>query len=474
MTDLAKPTGRAPFRGPLADGPTPELLVVDAPRLDHVGRAELTRVVVAGWTLAAAVLGAMARWLRHRLFSRAGSARRVPVTDALSTALIDGFIHLGPTYVKLGQLIASSPGLFPPWLAAASRRCLDQVPPFPTELVRATIAEDLGRPVDDVFASFDDVPLSAASIGQVHACVTDDGREAVVKVQRPDIRRSMTTDLRVMYTVARLAQRTPWGRSANATGMIEDLHALTFRELNPVVEAWNQTRFRDAIWAFGDNEFVTAPEVYWDHCGLRTICMERVHGIPMDDFDTIRERGIDGEMILRRGAKVWTEAVLCHGPFHGDMHAGNIWVLDDGRGCFLDFGIMGELSDVWRGVVRDLYYTCVFDRDFTRVARAYRRVGVFPPDMGTDEEIGERLGLVLGSLLDGGLGSISLGEMITSSVELMKDYGGTPPQELMLVGKQLLYIERYTRVLAPDYAVIQDPYLISNVFPDAAGGSSGS
>ena len=154
-------------------------------------------------------------------------------------------------------------------------------------------------------------------------------------------------------------------------------------------------------------------------------------------------------MILRRGAKVWTEAVLCHGPFHGDMHAGNIWVLDDGRGCFLDFGIMGELTDDWRGVVRDLYYTCVFDRDFTRVARAYRRVGVFPPDMGTDEEIGERLGMVLGSLLDGGLGSISLGEMITSSVELMKDYGGTPPQELMLVGKQLLYIERYTRVLGP-------------------------
>src|SRR6478735_4282844 len=228
-------------------------------------------------------------------------------------------------------------------------------------------------------------------------------------------------------------------------------------------------RFRANIGAFGDNDGITAPEVYWSHCGLRTICMERVHGIPMDHFEEIASRGIDGEAILRRGAKVWTESVLCHGPFHGDMHAGNIWVLDDGRGCYLDFGIMGELAPEWQGVVRDLYYSCAFDRDFTRIARAYRRVGVFPPDMGTDEEIGARIGLVLGTVLDGGFGDMALGDMITSSVELMNDYGGTPPRELMLVGKQLLYIERYTKVLAPDYAVIQDPWLVKNVFPETAG-----
>src|SRR3546814_4416320 len=113
--------------------------------------------------------------------------------------------------------------------------------------------------------------------------------------------------------------------------MIRDLHAVTFQEMNPAVEAWRQSRFRENIHAFGDNKMITAPEVYWEYCGPRMICMERVSGIPMDRFDLIAERGIDGKDVLRRGAKVWAEAVIVHGPFHGDTHAGNIWVIDDGR-----------------------------------------------------------------------------------------------------------------------------------------------
>ena len=449
----------SPRPGPLSDGPTPDLLVTEVPDLSGFGLSELRRIVV----VAAVITWSVLRALPGRLTGRYPS-----LAAAAANGVIDGFIQLGATFVKLGQVMASSPGLFPAWLTGPARRCLDEVPPFPAELVRRTVEEDLGAPVRELFESFDDVPLSAASIGQVHACRLFDGRDAVVKVQRPNLRASMTRDLRVLHGVASLAQRTAWGRSSNAIGMVTDLNELTAKELNPVVEAWSQQRFRDQLGAFGDNKWVTAPEIYWDFCGLRTICMERVHGVPMDDFEAIAERGIDGELVLRRGAKAWAEAVLVHGPFHGDMHAGNIWVLDDGRGCFLDFGIMGELQDEWRDVARDLYFTCVFDRDFTRVARAYRSVGVFPEGMGTDEEIGERIGMILEPMLDAGMGSVSLGDLITSSVSLMKDFGGTPPQELMLVGKQLLYIERYTKELAPDYAVITDPFLVSNVFPDAA------
>ncbi len=449
----------SPRPGPLSDGPTPDLLVTEVPDLSGFGLSELRRIVV----VAAVITWSVLRALPGRLTGRYPS-----LAAAAANGVIDGFIQLGATFVKLGQVMASSPGLFPEWLTGPARRCLDEVPPFPAELVRRTVEEDLGAPVRELFESFDDVPLSAASIGQVHACRLFDGRDAVVKVQRPNLRASMTRDLRVLHGVASLAQRTAWGRSSNSIGMVTDLNELTAKELNPVVEAWSQQRFRDQLGAFGDNKWVTAPEIYWDFCGQRTICMERVHGVPMDDFAAIAERGIDGELVLRRGAKAWAEAVLVHGPFHGDMHAGNIWVLDDGRGCFLDFGIMGELQDEWRDVARDLYFTCVFDRDFTRVARAYRSVGVFPEGMGTDEEIGERIGMILEPMLDAGMGSVSLGDLITSSVGLMKDFGGTPPQELMLVGKQLLYIERYTKELAPDYAVITDPFLVSNVFPDAA------
>ncbi|MCB1257431.1 MAG: AarF/ABC1/UbiB kinase family protein [Microthrixaceae bacterium] len=377
-------------------------------------------------------------------------------------------MYLGPTFVKLGQVVASSPGIFPNWLTQPARRCLDEAPPFDSELVRATVEQDLGVRIEDAFISFEDIPLSAASIGQVHGCVLNDGRDAVVKVQRPGLRDQMTMDLKVLYLVARVANKTKWGRSANPMGMVSDVSQLTARELNPVIEAWNQQRFRDHLWSYGDNTMITVPEVYWDYCGPSTICMERVSGIPMDHFEEIRARGLDGELVLRRGAKAWAEAVMVHGPFHGDMHAGNIWVLDDGRGCFLDFGIMGELTPEWRQVMRDIYYTCVFDRDFTRVATAYRSVGVFPPELGTDEEIGAAMAMIVEPMLVMGMASVNLGELITSSVTLMKDFGGTPPQELMLVGKQLLYIERYVRELAPDYAIITDPFIVKNIFPEAA------
>lgn len=444
--------------GAFVDGPPAELLVVTEPDLSGFGVQEVRRVArvaaVVAWCVARSVVAAL--------------RRRRPLGPAAADGVIDACIDLGPTFVKLGQVMASSSGIFPAWLVGPARRCLDEVPPFPAEVVRATVSDDLGAPIDELFAAFDDVPLSAASIGQVHACELHDGRQAVVKVQRPGLRHAMTRDLRVLHGVAVVAHRTPWGRSANALGMVADLNRLTAQELNPVLEAWYQQRFRDQLGAFGDNAHITAPEVYWDHCGRHTICMERVHGIPMDDFDGIAERGIDGQLVLRRGAKAWAEAVLVHGPFHGDLHAGNIWVLEDGRGCFLDFGIMGELDDEWRDLARDLYFTCVFDRDFTRVAAAYRRLGVFPADMGTDEEIGQCIGMILEPMLDAGMGSVSLGDLIASCVQLMKDFGGTPPQELMLVGKQLLYIERYTARLAPAYAVITDPFLVHNVFPEAA------
>lgn len=448
------------FRGPFTDGPPAAALHVDEPPLESFHLGDLWRsvvvVVVLSWSVVAALAG---RVLRRR---------RTTVVETACDGLIDGFIHLGPTFVKAGQIIASSGGMFPAVLADAARRCLDEVPPFPVDLVHETIASDLGAPVEVIFASFDDEPLSAASIGQVHACTLRDGRTAVVKVQRPDIRDEMATDLRNMYRIAALIEWSPWGRTSGARGIIRDLHGVTFRELNPALEAFQQDVFRTNITAFGDNSNITAPEVYWDHCGPRTICMERVWGIPMDHFDELVARGIDGQSVLRRGAKVWAEAAMVHGPFHGDMHAGNIWVLDDGRGCYLDFGIMGELSPEWRSVLKDLFYTCAFDLDFSRVARAYRAVGAIPADMGTDEELGAFLNMVLGPMLNDGFGSIDVAALVAQSLEMLKTYQASVPQELALIAKQLLYIDRFTKFLAPDYSITTDPFIVQNIFPTEA------
>jgi len=458
-TDFGSPGVVSHFRGPFADGPPESALHVETPPIDAFGLTELRRMVVIYLTLTLCLVKALAGKVVRR--------RRGSWAAVASEGAIDAFEALGPTFVKLGQLMASSPGIFPKVMSDAALRTLDEVPPFDGETASQMIRKDLGLAPSQVFRHFEESPLSAASIGQVHACVLPDGREAVIKLQRPDIRERMTTDLRIMYRLAAMLQkRTKLGRSANLVGVVTDLHANTFKELNPALEAWRQERFRSGIAAFGDNAHITAPEVYWDFCGPHMICMERMSGVPMDDFATIAERGVDGFLTLRRGVKVWIEAAVVHGCFHGDVHAGNLWVLDDGRASYLDFGIMGELPEEWRDLLKDLFFTSMIDGDFTRIARAFKRVGAFSDDAGTDDEVGARLAAAFGPMLDVGLSQVSLSDVFKGIVSMMEAMGAESPQELVLVTKQLIYFERYAKELAPDWALARDLFLVKNVFPD--------
>jgi predicted unusual protein kinase regulating ubiquinone biosynthesis (AarF/ABC1/UbiB family) len=247
--------------------------------------------------------------------------------------------------------------------------------------------------------------------------------------------------------------------------VVEDLHAVTNQELNAALEAHRQTAFGERISAFGDNAAITAPEVYWDYCAPHLICMERMWGVPMDRFDVLAEQGVDGELVLRRGIKVWVEAALLHGMFHGDVHAGNLWVLDDGRITFLDFGIMGELPAEWKQALGEILFTSMIDQDYTRVVRAYQRVGVLAADV--DPEVaGPQIALIMEPMLSQGIGNVSLGESLRANMDLAEQFGATVPRELVLISKQLLYFERYSRILAPDYVMARDLYLLKNIFPD--------
>jgi predicted unusual protein kinase regulating ubiquinone biosynthesis (AarF/ABC1/UbiB family) len=443
-------------------------------------------VAVLAWhlvrALTPAVLGAGPRHLRVAIRHRwarlrhqpppTSSAWWEPLVAAAADGLVDAFIALGPTFVKVGQLMASAPGVFPAPLATACERCLDAVPPFPVDEVRRTIAEDLGRPVSALFASFEDEPLASASIGQVHGCVLPDGRQAVVKVQRPGIAGRMLADLRIAAVLAAAAERTEAGRRLNLRGMVADLHHVTVAELDFALEARHQAIFRANIGAFGDNQWVTAPEVHPELCGPRVICMERLFGVPVDEFETLAARGVDGELLMRRGLKVGLEAVCVHGPFQADTHAGNIWVLDDGRVAFLDFGITGELPGPWRAMVRDLLRTFMIDGDWARVVRHYKDLGVLGEDLGSDEDLGAVLAAASEPVLDAGAEAVDLAELFGTQLDLARQLGARLPQELMLVAKQLFYFERYMKVLAPEYRLARDLFLVKNIWPEAAAAAA--
>jgi predicted unusual protein kinase regulating ubiquinone biosynthesis (AarF/ABC1/UbiB family) len=148
------------------------------------------------------------------------------------------------------------------------------------------------------------------------------------------------------------------------------------------------------------------------------------------------------------------------------VHAGNLWVLDDGRSTYLDFGIMGELTEDWKQILKDMQYTAMIDGDYTRIVRNWKRVGVMPTDIGPDEVIAAQIKLVMDPLLDQAIGEVSLGELMKQNLEMANQFGATAPRELVLITKQLLYFERYAKALAPDYNMARDIYLLKNIFPE--------
>lgn len=427
------------------------------PALEKFGFSEFKRTIVIGSVLGGCMVrGVVCGGLRK-------SARR----RAMAEGAVDGFEVLGPMFVKLGQLIASSPGAFPPELADACLRCLDDVPPFPAVDARNIIEADLGRPIAELFREFDDRPLSAASVAQVHGCVLADGRPAVVKVQRPDIARRMIVDLRGAFRLAGLMQRrSENARVVNTEGVVRDLYETTVAELDFRNEADNQTRARANLRAFGDNTSVVVPEVYWEYSGPRVLCMERMSGLPLDRFDDIRATHPDPELLVRRLVKAWLESVVVHGLFHGDVHAGNLWLLDDGRAAMLDFGIVGKMTEPWRAFVRALFRASAIDGDFRPVARALRELDLVTGDAGDDATIGRQLATALAPVLSGKLAQLDMGKVAARLVEFGKRRGASGPEQMILMGKQLGYFERYAVALAPGWRLGQDLYLFRNIFPD--------
>ncbi|HEY1972713.1 MAG TPA: AarF/UbiB family protein [Pseudonocardia sp.] len=455
------------FAGPYSAGPPAEALVVRRPPLRWFGPAELLRIGAVLIVLGGGLLLGQVRWLVSRWRGRVGGGANREVL--LAEAAVTAFSRLGPVFTKLGQFMASSPGLFPAALSNAARRCLDDMPPFPARRARRLIAEQLGAPVTELFTEFTDHPLAAASIAQVHACVLPDGRAAVVKLRRPGIERRMITDLRIMYRIARILDRhVELARLTSMVGVVEQLYEGNCQELNFALEASQQQRFRAAIGAFEDNRGVMVPEVYWDYCGPGMICMERVYGIPMDNPEQLAEHGLDGELPLRRGVKAWLEAAILHGPFHGDAHAGNLWILDDGRLGYLDFGIMGELAPPWRRLIRDVLYTLMFDRNFERIASALRECGVLTGIVGTDAQLGWTLRALFEPLLDSPVSGLDTRKIIDLMLSTARQHAGENPPELTLFAKQLVYFERYSAALAPGWVFAADPYVVRNIFPAEA------
>jgi predicted unusual protein kinase regulating ubiquinone biosynthesis (AarF/ABC1/UbiB family) len=378
------------------------------------------------------------------------------------------FEELGPTYLKLGQIIASSPGLFAEAYVKEFNKCLDQVPSFAFEDVQRTIEEETGTALEDTFQHIDESPLAAASIAQVHVAILKSGEEVVVKVQRPNIAATVSSDLWFMHRQARLAE---WlskdARLGNVTGVIQDFESTIRQELDFTVEAKNIDEFNSIMGRHKMSDRAKAPVVYWDFSSTRMITMERFHGCKADSVEQIREAGVDPEAWLKTGLKAWMLTTMLHGFFHGDVHAGNLMCLPEtGQVGFIDFGIVGRFDTRQRMMV--LRYILSFStEDFGELARLLAEMGA------TDENVDMAaleadLAEVYRPLLSSSLADLDYGRILPDLIANSRKHGIRMQQEFILILKQLLYFDRYAKLAAPTLNVFTDTSLVDFLFTPAA------
>ena len=282
-------------------------------------------------------------WAPRRRSSRSDEQPASPVTEQdLPAHFRQALEELGPTFVKLGQVLSTRPDLLPPSYVAELSKLQDAVPPVPWEAIRDAITQELGRPPEEVFASIDPEPLGAASLGQVHAATLADGTEVVIKVQRPNIQPTIATDLEILQALAPAAQRTPEGQIHDFVAEADDFAYTLNNELDYRLEGRNADRFRAN---FADEPLLHVPHVYWEYTTPRVLVLERIQGVKIDDVAAVEAAGYDRHQVAVNAARMVVKEVLEDGFFHADVHPGNFVVMPGEVIGVMDFGKMGYLRD---------------------------------------------------------------------------------------------------------------------------------
>ncbi len=363
--------------------------------------------------------------------------------------------ELGPIFVKFGQAVSTRRDLLPLDIADELAKLQDRVPPFPGAIARATAEKAYGKPLSAVFGAFDETPLAAASIAQVHVARLIDGREVVVKVLRPGMREVIERDLEVLDALAALAARW-WPGSARLrpVEVVQEYRKTILDELDLMREAANAAQLKRN---FADSRLLYVPEVHWDLCRIDVMVMERIHGIQISDMAQLRAQGTDIRALAVNGVEIFFTQVFRHNFFHADMHPGNIFVLVDDpahpRYAAIDFGIVGTLDP------RDQHYLAenflaVFDRNYRRVAELHHESGWVPPTTRVDE-MESAVRTVCEPIFQKPLKDISFGTVLLRLFEISRRFDMRIQPQLILLQKTLLNIEGLGRELYPDLDVFQ-------------------
>jgi ubiquinone biosynthesis protein len=399
-------------------------------------------------------------WATGRRKGKAGD--RAESRADLSRRLRRSIERLGPTYIKLAQIISSGEGLFPEELVSEFKKCRDQVPAQPFDVVRATVEEDFGAPLEDIFASFDETPLAAASIAQVHAAVLHTGEPVVVKVQRTTVALLVNKDIRVMAWLAPfLVGRLPFASLANPPALVELFAETISEELDFRLEAQNMLDVAASFVALKQRGYIV-PRPHPTLVTRRVLVMERLSGFNFDDVDSMLDAGVDTHEVVRTGMIGFMEGAIIEGIFHGDLHGGNLFVLPDGKVALLDFGITGRMDERQRRAFLRLMLGATVNDVHMQIA-ALCELGALPLDTDIDAVIAD-LGLGAPAIDPTTADPDEMIQEVQKIVKMLLGYGPRMPKELMLYVKNLVFLDGAIARLAPDLDIFAEITQISMYF----------
>jgi ubiquinone biosynthesis protein len=412
-----------------------------------------------GATVALKLSTTILPWVLRNRRRRADPA----VKAELPTVLRPAFESLGTTFIKLGQLIASAEGMMPEAWVTEFKLCRDRVRAEPFSHVRKVVEEDLGQPIEVLFASFDRVPIAAASIAQVHAARLHSGQEVVVKVQRPRIDRIVPKDIATMAWLAPiLERRAPQMTLANMPAYIELFAETIVEELDFRLEAQNMLDIA-AVLAITDQRSVVVPRPHPELVSRRVLVMERLHGYGVDDAAAMEAAGVDPSPVFRALMVSFLEGALIHGVFHGDLHGGNMMVTPKGTPAIVDFGITGRFPEHKRRALLGLMMTAAA-QDSRGMLRHFRDLGGFPPgvdveQLATDLDIDE---LIAQNPND--LSPEAMALQMRETVKRLVAHGAKLPKELFLYMKGMVYLGGSITNLAADVDMFAEVAHIYGLF----------
>ena len=386
---------------------------------------------------------------RGKLSNRASIANSVYLSPHRLRLVLE---DLGPSFIKLGQLMSTRADLFPPEYIDELKKLQDRIPPIPFEEIRSVVEGELGQPLSEIFVDFVEESLAAASVAQVHLAQLKTGEKVAVKVIRPGIEKKIREDIRLMFYFAEKIERSfEIGRIIGAINLVKEFEKSIFRELDMYTEGGHIERFAAN---FKDDEDLYIPKVYWDHTARSVLTMEHIVGIKMDRVADIKAKGIDPKEIAMIGLRSFSRQLMEFGLFHADPHPGNTIVMYDGRVSLVDFGITGYLDEETMMQIANIFLGYA-EHDYDLIMEAFEDAGLIDAEIMDLRAFRTDLKDISEPFYGRNLQTISVKDVYDQVMELVLKYHIRLPRNMLLLFKTLIQTEALGKILGSDASILE-------------------